>query len=1225
MPNFSEYDDGISVPPPPNSWGVQSPDAQDRNPQPFVDVPPGGLRNPIQQDAYIKSRGINGYRNPSEEVQQYGQMNDSTPPSFQGDNETRVAKAKFLEFVSRQATDTEGMKAASDFWKPLGDTLNNVKNNPLFQKIGEGVNASSDVTESSLGTLQAADLERRREQILHPQAPTSGNIPDWLPTSQRGQHPESITQKAIAQQNEAKRLNDFEAGAGGIANQTGLPVNDWRVIMNSGKYMREQNPSAPDQVASGLLDPINLPLSVVGGGPAAKALAKGAGDAKTAVVDSFRAAPKSPESGMTRLFRGEGPRNADNPGMIDNSHFWPDEKAAAEAKANRGRWFSDNKDFADNYSLLKDEGGGLYYKDVPNETAKASDITPPYAREITKDGQTVADNSREFILPPEDAASMKKYQGGAMNRFLKEEGGSIQAGNALGGLNKFLPAEGEHGKVPGGPTPERQAMSEILDKLQKSTNPRDVATAKQIRGMMLQGAKDPEILKALESGGLDTSGIVADIPSQEKKIQAVVDQMSKTGSQGAKVAGTDVVSGSGKKITSAATPEEAQKIADDINSRLASAPKASNVKSAKGGIAKVISDSLPQDTKLTIAKILEQHTGQTVDPNSVEGIVKDIINANETTRNQIPFEQTAAFNPDEFKGKFTLPGDNFPEPTNPAQKPNFVQENIPPDPWSGGTVEPKTGAQWKQEKLDIAGKNIQNDATGTWDERPNGLFGDQPAQPSLQEGMPWQDGQVEPQTAAEWRQARRDRAGQNITADATGSFGDASSFQNVSPTGDVQQAMLDSGFGKQPPGGFIDKVGNFANNFDRVINTPRQLKAMGDLSALLNQGAIPFWAHNPEWRKFADSSVRSLTSEAGYKDVMAETKAIKTYELGQRFGLANKFEGDMVPGGVKATYEAFDRGLAREIPLLGKLAERSDKAYEAGLANLRTNIFDTYAQAWDLEKRLSNFADPKGIAKAERTGKALADFVNSISGHGHLGVLEKAAPGLNEIFFAPRFFASRINNIFSPLVYTGSAALGKTDWKLAGLAWRDMGMYYGGVALTLKMAEASGAKVEWDPRSVRFGSIQVGDHYIDVTGGMSRTMAAMNEIFLAHQTLTGSGRVTNTINPEFGDKNGWQVAADWFRTKANVPVSEFIDTTMTGNKNVAGEDMGIGGHIPIPIGIKSVMEAAVYDYNQAGGGTSANAIIAGARGAGTALPSLLGLGVNTYHLKRGSGAQRIGL
>jgi hypothetical protein len=1181
-----------------------------------------------------------------------------TPPSL--DDASKAAKLNFESWVQDEA----GRKQANDFWKGIGDTvgggIQSVINQPQFAparwavgKIGEGIDASHEVTEGGLGTIQAQQL-LQKHQTLQRLKDNNAHV-----GYQRSEGSTRVTDLGapgpakgveVMTDDELNRLNSFLHNVGGISDDTKLPADDWRVIMNAAKRMRDENPSLVDSATSMALDPMNLPLSVVGGGPAVRAAA-GKIDEISEAVGKARVGHEAQQVSPAFAAR-TGATKSGAPGekstLIGTNEYPPATIGVKESLPNlfyqyeaRGPGEFTIQSGKETIIIRVDPNmpagvggetnvtrGGQRFIRIPpglSEDAFNKLMTHEleHAGQLGPSGQNLDAMARNRVgmerrayaatgdSPNVFADAESKAQAGwpaeNMPISLRQGGSERSALDMLKVLEESIFGTSKRGSY----KMADDELSKILEGLKKSTNPGQRRIGELVEKMKAEGKSDEDIFKALggDLNAPEPTGPVkpASVSADDAKTAVVAQNMQKAGHR-PEVRGKDVYSPGGKLIKRTNSTEEAEAFAAGINRRIdelsttPETPKAGKgfkvdpAKEAqlKGRIPKLTPEQIREAKAPIVEKIMAEH-GIPVERGAGKGIIDEIAEAEAIEARTTHYDQTAIFDPSEFDdparaGSFTRPGDNFPEPLKEIPPgPRTEVHNVKPEGFQGGGTAPgdvpTNTPDWMYPKGGKRNTAMQ-DNPKTGGDPITGTRPDGPAQKFEQVYAPWTKEGASKETGV----------------------------------GDVYQALLDSGIAPPGKGGMFGggSAGGFGGFINAVVGTPRQLKAMGDLSALLNQGGIAAIAHNNEWRQFAVDSAKALATEEGYKAVKAATKANKNYEFGRRMGLANAFEGDVPPlagDAVKdlinaprrAGYEAFDIGVAREIPVLGKIAERSDKAYEAGLASLRTNIFDTLATSWNLQKRIAQ-GGAEG-AKAERTAKALADFVNSISGYGHLGLLEKpqVAEVLNKMFFAPRFFSSRINNIFAPFVYTGKAAMGQTDWKLAAYAWRDIGGYAASTFTILKLAEAAGAEVEWDTRSSRFGTIKIGDHYIDTTGGMARTFAALHASFATFtggEVVTGGGREARTIDPEFGDKNGYQIMMDWMRTKLNVPLSTAIDVTMAGNRNVVNEPLGVTGHIPLPIGLNNLGEAIIHDVQNSDLGLHSL----------TGLLNLVGIGVNTYEL-----------
>src|SRR5688572_22259422 len=237
-----------------------------------------------------------------------------------------------LSVPEQEIMDAAGRKQANDFWGGVGSVIKTIVDNsppvqawnagkPIRDAIGSGLNESFKGTESALGALQGADLLQRK--LAYQRLQDSGAHADY----QRSEGQTRITglgspgpAKGLdaLTDNELDRLNSYLRNMGSISQETGVAPEDWRVQMESGRRMREENPSWQDAAASMLLDPTNLALAPIGGGAAAAKLARGAGRTVAGVGDFVDNAGSGVRNELADGFRpGAGRWGLDTGGGLD--------------------------------------------------------------------------------------------------------------------------------------------------------------------------------------------------------------------------------------------------------------------------------------------------------------------------------------------------------------------------------------------------------------------------------------------------------------------------------------------------------------------------------------------------------------------------------------------------------------------------------------------------------------------------------------------------------------------------------------------------------------------------------------------------------------------------------------------------------------------------------------------------------------------------------------------
>jgi hypothetical protein len=273
----------------------------------------------------------------------------------------------------------------------------------------------------------------------------------------------------------------------------------------------------------------------------------------------------------------------------------------------------------------------------------------------------------------------------------------------------------------------------------------------------------------------------------------------------------------------------------------------------------------------------------------------------------------------------------------------------------------------------------------------------------------------------------------------------------------------------------LDNIGN-------VANLPRAMMATADFSAPLRQGIVfagrkEFYTALPTmFREFREGFLRNdrvPVAERGQNwqssgsTVLDEIRSRRSYDDMEESGLAVTNPYDHAIAGRE---EDFMSNLAERIPGFGRLARGSNAAYAGFLNKLRADVFDTLTAGQNLSKE-----DMAGVSR----------FINSATGRGDLGSLNRAAPILNAAFFSPRLIKARVD-MLNPVFYARLPPVARSA------AMADMLKFGGLVTTVLTLASLGGAEVETDPRSSDFLKVKTGNTRLDVAGGFPQyvTLAA---------------------------------------------------------------------------------------------------------------------------------------
>lgn len=361
-----------------------------------------------------------------------------------------------------------------------------------------------------------------------------------------------------------------------------------------------------------------------------------------------------------------------------------------------------------------------------------------------------------------------------------------------------------------------------------------------------------------------------------------------------------------------------------------------------------------------------------------------------------------------------------------------------------------------------------------------------------------------------------------------------------------------------------------------ILNLPRAIKTTVDLSAPFRQGA--FLISKP--KQFAGAfkeMFKYAGSEKAYQNLLSDIRSRPSYKAMRESGLS--LTDIKTP--VTSREEAFMSNLAEKIPGFGVLAKASDRAYTGFLNKLRADVFDDlYTKA----KALGVLDERPGVIKD------IGKFVNSASGRGDLGVLNRSAVALNSVFFSPRLMASRIN-MLNPAYYV------KLDPFVRKEAIKSLIGFASAGSSVLALAKLGGADVGVDPRSSDFGKIKVGKTRYDPWGGFQQYAV------LASRLISGE-MVSSTTGKEIKLGEGYKTATrkdilERFLESKTAPVASFVNGMLKG-QNFAGEKFNIPAEIAdlfIPM-----MSQDLFDlYKEYG-----------KKGIAMALPGVVGIGSQTY-------------
>lgn len=342
-----------------------------------------------------------------------------------------------------------------------------------------------------------------------------------------------------------------------------------------------------------------------------------------------------------------------------------------------------------------------------------------------------------------------------------------------------------------------------------------------------------------------------------------------------------------------------------------------------------------------------------------------------------------------------------------------------------------------------------------------------------------------------------------------------------------------------------------------VMNTFRAVLTGVDLSAVLRQGKFVLLAHPIRAAKVIAPMLRALMSEKAAFKVAQEIRERPNFPLYKSSKLYLSDEGTSL----SKMEEAYMSRWAAKIPLVAA----SQRAYTTFLNKLRADSFDAMAKSLG-----------RGGAVSLPEAKILSNFINVATGRGTIGLTENAAVGLNTVFFAPRYVASRFQMLLGQPLYHGIFT-GKVPFEATGRARAMVAGEYGriliGAAVVYGLGRLAGADIELDPRSSDFGKLKFGNTRIDPMAGVLQVSVLLSRL-ASGKTKSLSGKVTPIRGKvPFGGSNAADVLARFARTKL-APVPGTVVDVVSG-KDVVGNPVtpaSVAQRLFVPLSLGDIYE-----------------------------------------------------
>lgn len=376
----------------------------------------------------------------------------------------------------------------------------------------------------------------------------------------------------------------------------------------------------------------------------------------------------------------------------------------------------------------------------------------------------------------------------------------------------------------------------------------------------------------------------------------------------------------------------------------------------------------------------------------------------------------------------------------------------------------------------------------------------------------------------------------------------------------------------------------YADFGGKLIHTSKAVMSGIDDSATFVQNGLVMLANPRTGARVWLKHWKEAFNDAKFKRELAAIHARPDWEIIKNSGLEIV---EPHSAASKQVEEAFEQNLlASKIKVkdeFGKVVkEYQPWKYTGGIFERAFTSMGNNFRLALFEKRMQMLKDEGMTFESNpEEYKAAARAVNELTGRGKLPEgLAQASPYITPFIWAPRMLTSTINTLGLSDIALGLWHKGyyqnltptQRKFALAQLG-RGIGM---GVGI-MGAAALGGATVDYDPRSVTFGDVIIGDHHYNVFGRFVPVVKTLVQFSLG--TRIKKGEVQDLDNPEYGGKTRLGVVGGFFRGKVTPAVGAGMNLA-EGRNYFTQKPFGVKDlpeALLMPMSIKDLIEGWDHD------------------------------------------------
>ena len=321
-----------------------------------------------------------------------------------------------------------------------------------------------------------------------------------------------------------------------------------------------------------------------------------------------------------------------------------------------------------------------------------------------------------------------------------------------------------------------------------------------------------------------------------------------------------------------------------------------------------------------------------------------------------------------------------------------------------------------------------------------------------------------------------------------------------------------------------------------LIGLSRFLKTGFDLGATLIQMPYAGTRFPLQFARSLWTSLRVAASKPGYLVMKGNIENHPKYQQAVKWGVdMTAFAGrdldkmeDTVASNLFEVASDWLQSKGRPGKFVDVFIGGTQRAFAGGLTDFRFRLFDT----------ITDQMTRAGVELDDKAGRALARYVNAVTGRGDLGKVGKFSDVLSLTLFSPKRVAS-VFNLVDPRNYITAHPFVRKQFLKNLFSSATV------TATAMGAAKLRGSRVGDDPTSSDYGKVvdEDGTRYEIVPGNIRPYVVLAAQLYRGETTSVSGHK--KFIGQKFGGTSRKEMLLRFLRTKES-PIAGFIDGWLSG-------------------------------------------------------------------------------